>query len=351
MKNKSLISGLASALVVSVIFALSAGQANEQVNDASQNSAPQEDLEQVVDPNSAPQKDPEQTNDVVEDSAPAADAEEDANATEAKIGASQAEAEQPSLTRFYSHQVSGRSAVTLYVRSIPVVTFLGDTAQANAKQTKVAEQGTTASEPTSGPMWRATTVAAKINQLQPSAGDTVKVIWDEKQKTYVIRIQDEQLLAMDTDTMLPNTTKDAAEDALQITNRIRRQLGNASPLTTIPGRPQPTVAEPQPAQQVAVRSVSTQRGQASWYGSGFHGRKTASGERYNQYEMTAAHKRLRFGTRVRVTNLNNGRSVIVRINDRGPFVRGRVIDLSRSGAQALGMIGSGVAPVSVEVLE
>jgi rare lipoprotein A len=167
----------------------------------------------------------------------------------------------------------------------------------------------------------------------------------------VIRIQDEQLLAMDTDTMLPNTTKDAAEDALQITNRIRRQLGNASPLTTIPGRPQPTVAEPQPAQQVAVRSVSTQRGQASWYGSGFHGRKTASGERYNQYEMTAAHKRLRFGTRVRVTNLNNGRSVIVRINDRGPFVRGRVIDLSRSGAQALGMIGSGVAPVSVEVLE
>lgn len=91
-------------------------------------------------------------------------------------------------------------------------------------------------------------------------------------------------------------------------------------------------------------------GMASWYGDPFHGNLTASGERYNQYALTAAHRSLPFGTWVRVTNLNNGRSVVVRINDRGPFIGGRVIDLSTAAAQTIGMINSGVAPVSVEVL-
>lgn len=96
--------------------------------------------------------------------------------------------------------------------------------------------------------------------------------------------------------------------------------------------------------------ATTFGGKASWYGPGFHGRLTANGERYNQNAMTAAHKNLRFGTRVKVTNLNNGRSVIVRINDRGPFVKGRVIDLSAAAARSLNMIHSGVAPVKVTVL-
>jgi len=91
-------------------------------------------------------------------------------------------------------------------------------------------------------------------------------------------------------------------------------------------------------------------GKASWYGPGFHGRLTANGERYNQNAMTAAHRHLRFGTRVKVTNLNNGRSVIVRINDRGPFIKGRVIDLSAAAARSLNMIHSGVAPVEVKIL-
>jgi rare lipoprotein A len=84
---------------------------------------------------------------------------------------------------------------------------------------------------------------------------------------------------------------------------------------------------------------------ASWYGPGFHGRLTASGERFNTGALTAAHKSLPFGARVRVVNLNNGRSVVVRINDRGPFIRGRVIDLSKAAAQAIGM--SGLARVSL----
>jgi len=91
-------------------------------------------------------------------------------------------------------------------------------------------------------------------------------------------------------------------------------------------------------------------GRASWYGPGFHGRLTANGERYNQNALTAAHPNLKFGTRVKVTNLRNGRSVIVRINDRGPYVKGRVIDVSAAAARTLGMIRSGVAPVKVTIL-
>ncbi|MBE9167404.1 septal ring lytic transglycosylase RlpA family protein [Pleurocapsales cyanobacterium LEGE 06147] len=92
-------------------------------------------------------------------------------------------------------------------------------------------------------------------------------------------------------------------------------------------------------------------GEASWYGPGFHGRTTANGEKFNQEELTAAHRSLPFGTKVRVTNINNGRSVVVRINDRGPFAAGRVIDLSAAAARVIGMLGSGIAPVQLEILE
>ncbi|MBW4663791.1 MAG: septal ring lytic transglycosylase RlpA family protein [Chroococcus sp. CMT-3BRIN-NPC107] len=89
---------------------------------------------------------------------------------------------------------------------------------------------------------------------------------------------------------------------------------------------------------------------ASWYGPGFNGRRSANGERYNQNGLTAAHRSLPFGTRVRVTNVRNGRSVIVRITDRGPHVRGRIIDLSAAAARIVGVMQSGVAPVNIEVL-
>lgn len=96
--------------------------------------------------------------------------------------------------------------------------------------------------------------------------------------------------------------------------------------------------------------ASVYRGQASWYGDGFYGNRTANGEIYRPGTMTAAHKSLPFGTRVRVTNLNNSRSVVVRINDRGPYVGGRIIDLSETAAASLGIINSGVAPVKIQVL-
>jgi rare lipoprotein A (peptidoglycan hydrolase) len=92
------------------------------------------------------------------------------------------------------------------------------------------------------------------------------------------------------------------------------------------------------------------RGEASWYGPGFHGKKTASGEIFDQTKFTAAHKTLPLGSRARVTNIENGNSVEVEINDRGPFVEGRILDLSRAAAKALGFIAAGTAPVRVELL-
>ena len=94
-----------------------------------------------------------------------------------------------------------------------------------------------------------------------------------------------------------------------------------------------------------------QQGPASWYGNPFHGRKTANGETYNMNEMTAAHKELPLGTRVEVTNLSNGRKVVVRINDRGPFHGNRVLDLSRAAAQELGTLNAGVAQVQIRALQ
>ncbi|OEU63580.1 MAG: hypothetical protein BA870_07940 [Desulfuromonadales bacterium C00003094] len=93
-----------------------------------------------------------------------------------------------------------------------------------------------------------------------------------------------------------------------------------------------------------------QQGLASWYGRKFHGRKTSNGEIYNMYAMTAAHKTLPLGTSVRVHNLVNGRQIVVRVNDRGPFIEGRIIDLSYSAADKLGVVGPGTAPVKVVAL-
>ncbi len=94
-----------------------------------------------------------------------------------------------------------------------------------------------------------------------------------------------------------------------------------------------------------------QEGVASYYGEDFHGRKTSNGEVYDMYAMTAAHRALPFDTRVLVTNLDNGKKVTVRINDRGPFVEGRIIDLSYGAARKIGMVGPGTARVRLEVIE
>lgn len=100
----------------------------------------------------------------------------------------------------------------------------------------------------------------------------------------------------------------------------------------------------------APRPWRTETGVASWYGPNFHGRMTASGERYNMFEYTAAHRTLPFGTKLRVKNLENGKVVSVRVNDRGPFMKRRILDVSYAAARDLGMTRHGTARVRIEVV-
>lgn len=128
-------------------------------------------------------------------------------------------------------------------------------------------------------------------------------------------------------------------------------LAGAVVVTGCAGVPERPPGIPQARAYQAVPSPDRgQVGIASWYGAPFHGRRTASGQRFDMHALTAAHPSLPFGTRVQVTNLANGRSVVLVVNDRGPFVRGRIIDVSHHGAEHLGFVRAGTARVRVRVL-
>ena len=122
------------------------------------------------------------------------------------------------------------------------------------------------------------------------------------------------------------------------------------PVATMPSSPE--TGDDAPVARIPVPSQPTmmETGLASWYGSRHHGKRTASGEVFNQDKFTAAHRTLPWGSRVKVTNLANGKSVEVRINDRGPFSKGRIIDLSRAAARSLGMVQQGITTVRIEWL-
>ncbi|MGB7443902.1 MAG: septal ring lytic transglycosylase RlpA family protein [Coleofasciculaceae cyanobacterium] len=284
--------------------------------------------------------------------------------------------EEEVIAKIHTYELEGHQAATVYVRSIPVLTFLGsepltaevtkmgEIAQSNnpvssASQQKMTFQPQATEEIASAvseangfhhdPVWRATALAARLNQLERENVDAeaITVHWQADCECYSIKVSNEKLVHINENTILPDTTDNLAEDALQATNRLRRLIGNAPPVREIIGRP--------PVKKKTEISLGPVRfeikGLASWYGPGFHGRRSASGERFNQNALTAAHRSLPFGTKVQVTNLRNGRSVVVRINDRGPYTGGRVIDLSAAAARVLGMVNAGVAPVSVEVLK
>jgi rare lipoprotein A len=112
--------------------------------------------------------------------------------------------------------------------------------------------------------------------------------------------------------------------------------------------PPQTVSLPPPAPPAPEQPFFTQVGTASWYGAFHHGRKTASGERFDMNDLTAAHRAVKLGTVLRVTNLDNGRTATVRVNDRGPYVNNRIVDLSAAAARELGMKQDGVARVRIE---
>jgi rare lipoprotein A len=125
---------------------------------------------------------------------------------------------------------------------------------------------------------------------------------------------------------------------------------SAPPPQVSPGHPKPYKVHGNWYQPLPSATDFREVGLASWYGKKFHGRRTSNGEIYNMYAMTAAHKTLPLNTWVRVTRRDTGKSIVVRVNDRGPFVTGRIIDLSYTGAKKLGMVGPGTARVIVTAL-
>ncbi|MBD2436982.1 septal ring lytic transglycosylase RlpA family protein [Nostoc sp. FACHB-110] len=324
-----------------------------------------------------------------------------------KVGEFQSPAEKQAsdavITSIHAHSIKGKQAATLYIRNIPVLTFVSSQpiASNQTKQgvvgesqgvqqqsyalvarnsTKVASTGNIAEagnkfgtfdNDDNDPVQQAGVVAARINQLIQENVDAkqITVSWKADNKTtnqaqdkssaaeqpsdrYTIKIKDQELVEINENTRLADTTNDLAQDALQATNRLRRLIGNASPIDKIANLPMRSpFSLPKLPQQIAVGNIRlTFRGMASFYGYDGSGSMTASGERFNPEAMTAAHRTLPLGTKVRVTNTRNGRSVVLRINDRGPYIRGRVIDVSAGAARILGMVSSGVAPVHIEVL-
>ncbi|MDJ0510418.1 MAG: septal ring lytic transglycosylase RlpA family protein [Crocosphaera sp.] len=252
------------------------------------------------------------------------------------------------MATLHLHQWNYQLAVTLKIRQIPVLTFLGT--KADLAGIKEGRDDIDPSNIESEALNRAKAFAKRLNEL--SKDNTFKAenltVSVNSDKSHTIKLNSEELLKLDQAVILPDTTHNQGVDALQATNRLRRLMGDAPPLTAINN---PNKTPTNESGLASVRPVSSRRkGMASWYGPGFHGRLTANGERYNQNGLTAAHKTLPFGTQVRVTNLHNGRSVIVRINDRGPYIHGRVIDLSKGAANVIGLINSGVAPVQMEIL-
>ncbi|WP_333357898.1 septal ring lytic transglycosylase RlpA family protein [Microcoleus sp. B3-A4] len=280
-----------------------------------------------------------------------------------------AEIARDSIAKIQPHELDGRQAATVYVRNIPVITFLNANPETNTKMGETGNSQAGASSPSKvagarenpkvgniasnssnqepDSVWRASTLAARLNELARNNIDpnSITVKW-EKGGRYIIQANGEDLVNINAETILPDTTTDFSRDALQATNRLRRLLGNAPPLEEVAGKPQ---SEP-PVLSMGPIQVRLS-GWASWYGPGFDGNLSASGERFNQNDLTAAHRHLPFGTRVMVRNLDNGRTVVVRINDRGPYVGDRLIDLSARAASVLGMMSSGVARVEIEVIE
>ncbi len=268
----------------------------------------------------------------------------------------------------HPHAIDGRQAATLYVKDIPVLTFIGtevDSLSNSSDAVSLAAGDSSLTLQTAGqggaapagdvldaqrendPVLRATNLGQQLESDAVEAAD-ISVRWNKETEGYTVTLAGNDLISLDSRTILADTTENPAEDALQVTNRLRRLLGNAEPVSEIQGRPAPEPPPAPPAQTVAI--VSSNVGGASWYGPGFNGRRSASGEVFNQNALTAAHRTLPFGTRVLVTNLNNGRQVTVRINDRGPYSGSRIIDLSAGAAAQIGLVNSGVGTVRLDVL-
>ena len=333
-------------------------------------------------------------------------------ATPIKIGETRSQSltrtQNDAIARIHSHQINGKNAATVYVRGIPVVTYIEseDSSTDNSKtssqksevKVKFNEQNSvknqaaknqaikvassdgkknseavklpsTSSEQSSSeslqeridsfdylltstnPVERATAAAALINQLKRDGIDANTIIPAWKNGDYVIKFGDRAMLKFDKQALFPESLQNQNKDVLESANLLRRLLGGAAPVAEVLDAPKPQLAARAIfSPSLNSRVVGVMSGMASWYGPGFDGNYSASGEVFNARDLTAAHPSLPFGTLVRVVNMDNGQSVVVRINDRGPYAHGRVIDVSEAAAGMIGLISSGVAPVKLEVL-
>lgn len=270
-----------------------------------------------------------------------------------------ARSQDDAIAKIFPHKLDGRDAATVYVRNIPVLTFVrfeGEARAEQAKSQKAASLSVKLPSPLDSqanldgsrdPQERATAAAALINRLNRDKIDANIITPEWKSGSYMIKFGDQANIKFDRGLMLPNTTKDQVEDVLQAANLLRRLMGDAPPVNTVTNAPQPVAAA---SMNIFAKATQALSGLASWYGPGFEGNFSASGEAFNAYALTAAHRTLPFGTKVRVTNVDTGQSVVVRINDRGPFEYSRVIDISKGAAQLIGLISAGVAPVKLEIV-
>lgn len=145
---------------------------------------------------------------------------------------------------------------------------------------------------------------------------------------------------------------DTSRIAAAVVVESANQLADTAVTAAIPATPAPAVDKPatDEPEEAEAKAKLIGTGEASFYGPGFAGRPTANGERFNPAEMTAAHRTLPFGSKLRVTNTRNGKTVVVRVNDRGPYAHNRVLDLSQGAAERIGMISSGTANVKIELI-
>lgn len=198
---------------------------------------------------------------------------------------------------------------------------------------------------------RAKIIQTRLNTFLQKQGNPRDIQPGIENNQIVIRAGQAVLVTVDEETAKQNKVS-SRELALQWTNQIRQALG-ADAIK----RGQDKIASRGFSPTLDILRANLQstgkvfRGMASWYGPGFHGRRSANGERFDMNNLTAAHRFLPFNTLVKVTNAWTGQSAIVRITDRGPFRHNRVMDLSKGAAKAVGMLSSGTAPVVVEVLK
>ncbi len=297
------------------------------------------------------------------------------------------------IARIHTHKLNGKNAATVYVRGIPVVTYIeseespksaSENTASDALKTKSEPKGETKKNSESvklpsatinlqpsnsvdspaksaddsyenlltskNPIERATAAAALINQLNRDGIDANKIIPAWKNGNYVIKLGDRAMLKFDQQAVSPESLQNQTQDVLESANLLRRLLGGASPVQEVANSPKTKFTARSSSPALNSRIVGVMSGMASWYGPGFDGNYSASGEIFNASELTAAHPSLPFGTLVRVVNMDNNQAVVVRINDRGPYAHGRVIDISTAAANVIGLISSGVAPVRLEVL-